>query len=801
MSDDREPTSPTTKKKTAVRKKAPAAKKKAASKKTSATRKAASSSKADTTATKAPAKKKTATRKKTAATSPAAKKTAASPARKKAAVKKKAAPRKKASSAASDESTLPEDRPEPVEEAPRKALAPDTELAPEDFDDLPDLPDDLPALQALPDDLAEPPEELVAAMEQIEEEDDALPEVAEDEPARRKPRGKPRTPSDAAAWLGIQQLRPEQEQVIDHVLAGRHTLMIVPTGSGKSACYQIPSMLLPKPVVMISPLLALLEDQHQKMLAAEVPCVRLDGSVRGRARRETLERIEEGGSLLIMTTPETLAKPELTELLAKTGVSLVAVDEAHCISEWGYDFRPAYRRIGAQIQALGNPAVLALTATATEHVRDAIIQSLRMESPEVIAFSPHRSNLAFEVLPAEGDVRARVLIRLIKRLRRPGIVYCSTRREVDMVWGLLKRFRIPCHRYHGGMTAAERDQEQRRYMRRGHRTVTIATNAFGLGIDKPDIRYVLHYQAPASLEQYVQEAGRGGRDGKKSNCILLYDPADRQIHQALLNRSRIRPDQLFKLGSALAAWSDESRSPSLEALALSADLGPRITQALLGKIEEAGFVDLEDSEIRVVNPESDIEEDTRSLAGDFELVRRQDARRLDSIEEYAVHTNECRAVFLRGYFGEETDEDCGLCDVCRGRPKRPTNFFAPLTLPKQPKRKGRGRRGGRGGGRARSGGRGGRGRQAEAEGGGRGRGPARGRGEDARAEDRAPNARGEAGGERGKPTEGENRGARRGRPGGGRPRRSRRRRGRRGGGGGGGGGRNGGGDKGTPPQS
>ena len=499
---------------------------------------------------------------------------------------------------------------------------------------------------------------------------------------------------DAASRLGIESLRREQEQVISESLAARDALMIMPTGFGKSACYQIPSMLLPKPTVVISPLLSLLQDQQQKLLDRDIPCVRFDGTVRGRARKASIERLSAGGSMLVMTTPETLAGQELPELLRKTGVGLVAVDEAHCISEWGYDFRPAYRRIGAQLRTLGSPPLLALTATATEHVREAIVKSLGMRDPRVVAVSPHRSNLAFEVLRCDGDLRARVLVRLVRRLRRPGIIYCSTRREVDMLWALLKRFRVPAHRYHGGMTAGERDQEQTRFMRRGHRTVMVATNAFGLGIDKYDIRYVLHYQSPASLEQYVQEAGRGGRDGKKSNCILLHDPADRSIHEALLSRSRIRPEQLYKLGSALAAWNDEQRSPSLEALALSAELGPRITSALLGKVEEAGFARLEDHTIHVTDPSRSIEEDTRSLAGQFERLKRQDSRRLDSIDEYAS-SEDCRAVFLQRYFGEEDEEPCGLCDVCRGQPKRPTGFFSALNAPKQPERKRPSRRGGR----------------------------------------------------------------------------------------------------------
>jgi ATP-dependent DNA helicase RecQ len=528
--------------------------------------------------------------------------------------------------------------------------------------------------------------------------------------ARR--RAAPRTSKsalrEAALRLGIEELRPEQEQVIGEVLAGRDVLMILPTGFGKSACYQIPSLLMPKPVLVLSPLLALLRDQHEKLQALDVPCVRIDGTVRGRNRKAALERIEEGGSLLVMTTPESLDSPELRQRLLATGISLAAVDEAHCISEWGHDFRPAYLRLGASLEELGAPPLLALTATATERVREQIVRSMRMREPTVVASSPHRSNLAFEVLPCEGDTRLRATVRLLRRLRRPGIVYCSTKREVDLVYAILRRFDIPAHRYHGGMTSKERNTEQERFMHTGRRTVMIATSAFGLGIDKPDIRFVLHFQGPASLEQYVQEAGRAGRDGKKANCILLFDATDRSIHEALLARSRVRPDQLYRLGAALEAWSDEQRNPSLEALALSAELGPRIASALLTRLEEAGLVAWEDKTLRVLHPERSIEEDARSLAGQFETLRTQDSRRLDVLAQYAS-TPECRAAFLCGYFGEEVEGPCGLCDFCLSKPERSDGFFAPLIAPKPPRgrgrQRGRGRsssRGGRSGDRSRT---------------------------------------------------------------------------------------------------
>jgi ATP-dependent DNA helicase RecQ len=511
-----------------------------------------------------------------------------------------------------------------------------------------------------------------------------------------------RPPSEidlAARRLGIQQLYGEQERVIRAALAGSEVLVVLPTGFGKSACYQIPSMVLPKPVVLISPLLALLRDQHEKLLKRNIPCVRLDGTVRGKVRREALERIAAGGSLLVMTTPETLGSVEGAEALRQSGISLAAIDEAHCISAWGHDFRPAYLQIGERLRALGAPPIMALTATATENVREDIVRFLGMKAPEVVAASPHRANLAFEVLESRSEARLRALMRFAKRLRRPGIIYCSTTREVDNVYMALQMLRIPAHRYHGKMNGKDRNHEQELYMKPGRRTVMVATSAFGLGIDKPDIRYIVHYQAPASLEQYVQEAGRAGRDGNKANCILLYDPDDRTIHESLLAKSRVRPEQLSRLGTALAAWKGEDRTPDLDALALSAQLSSRVTEALLAVLEEAGLVALAEGggPIEILAPADSIEEQSRSLAGQFETLRTQDGRRLDRIAEYAG-SGECRAVFLRRYFGEEDGTVCGLCDICRGRPERPESFWEPIAQPEHRRRKRRRRRGRRRGG-------------------------------------------------------------------------------------------------------
>lgn len=496
---------------------------------------------------------------------------------------------------------------------------------------------------------------------------------------------------EAARRLGIQQLYPEQERAIAAAMRGQDVLVVLPTGFGKSACYQIPSMILPKPVVLVSPLLALLRDQHEKLLARRIPVERIDGTVRGRARKEALDRIAAGGSLLVMTTPETLSSEELGTVLLHCGISLAAVDEAHCISEWGHDFRPAYMRLGERLHELGSPPVLALTATATQAVRDDIIRYLGMRDPAIVASSPHRANLAFEVVHATGNERLRALFRFIKRLRRPGIVYCATTKEVDRLYGAMARMRLPVHRYHGRMAAKDRNREQELFMRKGRRTVMVATSAFGLGIDKPDIRYIIHYQAPASLEQYVQEAGRAGRDGRRANCILLFDPSDREVHETLQQGSRIRPDQLYRISTALAAYAAEQREPEMEALTLAAQLNERQAKALLVVLEEAGLVQLEEDRIRIVVPADEFEEQARALAGRFVTLRTQDVRRLDRIAEYA-YSKECRAVFLRRYFGEEDGTPCGLCDICRGAGERPVTFYQPIARPERPKKKKRKRK-------------------------------------------------------------------------------------------------------------
>jgi ATP-dependent DNA helicase RecQ len=507
------------------------------------------------------------------------------------------------------------------------------------------------------------------------------------------------TPEQIAAAgerLGIQSLHAEQLRAITHGLQGNDTLVVLPTGYGKSACFQIPAMLLQKPVVVVSPLLALLEDQSKNLLKRGVAVVRVDGTVRGKARREAMERIAEGGPLLVMTTPETLQGEELRTALIATGISLFAVDEAHCASEWGHDFRPAYLRLREMLDRYGDPPVMALTATATESVREDLIRILKLRNPLVIVASPHRPNLGFEVIECGSTARLRALTRLVLRLRRPGIVYCSTTKDVDAVQGALSAMGIPAHRYHGGMKGSERKAEQELFMKRGRRLVMVATSAFGLGIDKPDIRYVVHFQTPSSLEQYVQEAGRAGRDGRLSHCILLHHFDDRDIHEFLQQQSRVRPQQLFQLVKGLVAYVDEGRFPNIVDLAASSQMAQRVCAAIVAVLESAGYVEQTDEKyVRPLIPPEELVERTRKLTEQFLRLRKLDGERLDAVEHYGS-VMECRAQLLREYFGVDRGETCGICDACRESVDRPGSFFEPLRKKKAKKAK-KGRKGGKGG--------------------------------------------------------------------------------------------------------
>ena len=465
----------------------------------------------------------------------------------------------------------------------------------------------------------------------------------------------------------IDNLRDEQIKAMRAVLKHNDTMAVLPTGFGKSLIYQTLACLIERPVITIFPLIALMRDQELSLKRAKVPVVRLDSSVGKRDRDAALKTIKAGGRLIILTTPETLQSEDLRKALKKHPPALLTIDEAHCISEWGHDFRPAYLALGKTRDKLGKPPVLALTATATERVQDDIAARLQMVNPVKIIAPPHRSNLRFNVRNVPGSIKSSVAGKLIRKLRRPGIIYCSTTKAVDEIFAALKRAGIPAVRYHGKMTKLEREKAQKEYGRPRARKVMVATSAFGMGIDKRNIRYIMHYQVPGSIEQYVQEAGRAGRDGRPAQCILLYDPADLDIQKRLLTKDHVNVKQLEYLGDALCAWADSGEEFSVADLALSAAVQTTSCRALCHRLEEAGLVKTTARDkLTVVVKTERLREGITALAAQFQIVQRGDLKRLTQIAEYAESTV-CRSVFINRCFVDTEIEPCGFCDRCKAK--------------------------------------------------------------------------------------------------------------------------------------
>ncbi|MDR0599655.1 MAG: RecQ family ATP-dependent DNA helicase [Treponema sp.] len=339
--------------------------------------------------------------------------------------------------------------------------------------------------------------------------------------------------------FGYPSFRPGQEEVIEAILAGRDVLAVMPTGAGKSLCYQIPALMLPGMTVVISPLISLMKDQVSALREAGCEAAFLNSSLSAAEYSGTMNRISRGGVKLLYIAPERLRREETARLMergsAAGGSPLVVVDEAHCVSQWGHDFRTSYLRIADFIQALEpRPAAAAFTATATPQVRSDIERLLDLREPFSITTGFDRPNLYFEVRKPRHKKTA--LLECLERRRDlSGIVYCATRKGVEEVYELLLRHGFAAARYHAGLDDRERRENQEDFLY-DRRTVMVATNAFGMGIDKSNVSFVIHYNMPKNIESYYQEAGRAGRDGSPADCVLLYNGQDVRINEFLITR-------------------------------------------------------------------------------------------------------------------------------------------------------------------------------------------------------------------------------------------------------------------------
>ncbi len=361
-------------------------------------------------------------------------------------------------------------------------------------------------------------------------------------------------------YFGYDSFRTGQENVISNVLSGEDTLCVMPTGGGKSICFQVPALVMEGTVLVISPLISLMKDQVDALHEAGIAAAYINSSLSSEEYKDTMDRAEQGEYRLLYVAPERLDSPSFTNRLRKIYVPMIAIDEAHCISQWGHDFRPSYRNISRIITAFDEqPVVLALTATATPDVREDICRQLDITPANTVMTGFERANLTFSVIKGQDrDKYVKEYVR--KNDGEAGIIYAATRKAVDAVHETLRKSGVAVAKYHAGLSDVERQSEQDRFLM-DEATVMVATNAFGMGIDKSNIRYVIHYQMPKNMESYYQEAGRAGRDGLDSACTLLFSSQDVQTQRFLIDQSQDEnriPAELEKLQSMIDFCHTES---------------------------------------------------------------------------------------------------------------------------------------------------------------------------------------------------------------------------------------------------